>query len=80
MPKGRYKTISCGHHPQFLAGEDDHDGREGVTLILDKRVTMILVFRVTMILVYRVNMILVNRVTMILVKNFESNLVDGDVS
>ena len=56
MPKGRDKTISCGHHPQFLAGEHDHDGQEGVTMILDKRVTMILV------------------------KNFESNLVDGDVS
>ena len=41
---------------------------------------MILVNRVTMILVNRVTMILVNRVTMILVKNFESNLVDGDVS
>ena len=64
MPKGRYETISCGHHPQFLAGEHDHDGDEGVTMILVKRVAMILV----------------NGVAMILGKNFESNLVDGDVS
>ena len=33
-----------------------------------------------MILVTRATMILDKRVTMVLVKNFESNLVDGDVS
>ena len=57
LPKGRDKTISCGHHPQFLEGEHDHDRHEGIIMILGKRVY-----------------------TMILVKNFESNLVDGDVS
>ena len=56
------------------------NGHEGVIMILVNRVTMILGKKVTMILVNRVTLILGKKVTMILVENFESNLVDGDVS